>query len=106
MQTKIFQQQNSEKTNQKNDDRSESNKSIHQIQEIKKIEGKNKHYTATVKINGKKKEFIIDTGSPITIMPPVEEFLKSTGLQKFTNKYHDVKKRIAGKNSGKSRIRK
>ena len=62
---------------------SESNESIHHIQEIKEIEKKNKHYTATVKINGKKKKFIIDIGSPITIMPPVEEILISTGLQKI-----------------------
>ena len=51
---------------------SESEESIHQIRERKKIEEKSKHYTATVEINGKKKEFIIDTGSPITIMPPDE----------------------------------
>ena len=33
---------------------SESEESIHHIREIKKIEEKNKHYTATVKINGKR----------------------------------------------------
>ena len=33
---------------------SESEESIRHIREIKKIEEKNKHYTATVKINGKK----------------------------------------------------
>ena len=68
---------------------SESEESIHHIREIKKIEEKNNQYaataTATVKINGKKKEFIIDTGSPITIMPPDETILKLTGIQKYTN---------------------
>ena len=62
---------------------SESNESIHHIKEIEKIEEKNKHYTATIKTNGKKEEFIIDTGSPITITPPDEEILKSTGIQKI-----------------------
>ena len=32
-------------------------KSIHNNQEIKKIEDKSNHYTATVELNGKKKEF-------------------------------------------------
>ena len=68
---------------------SESEESIHHIREIKKIEEKNKHYTATVKINGKK-EFIIDTGSPITILLPDETILELTGIQKITNKYQDV----------------
>ena len=63
---------------------SESNASIHYIIELKKIEEKTKHYTATVKINRRKKEFIIDTGSRIRIMPPDEELLKSTGIQKLT----------------------
>ena len=62
------------------------------MKETKKNKEKNKHYAATVKINGKKKEFLINTGSPITIMPPDEEIIKSTGLQKITNKYQDVNK--------------
>ena len=60
------------------------------IWEMKKIE-KNKHYTATVNINGKK-EFIIDSGSPITIMPPDEKILELTGIQKITSRYQDVNK--------------
>ena len=97
MQTKIYQQPNSEKTyRRKTEDRSEtsseSNERIHHIKEIKKIEEKNKHYTATVKINGIKKEFIIDNGSPITIMPSDEKILKLTELQKITNRYQDVNK--------------
>ena len=71
---------------------SESEESIHHIGEIKKIEEKNKHYTATVKINEKKKEFIVDTGSPIIIMPPDETMLELTGIQKNTNRHQDVNK--------------
>ena len=44
------------------------------------------------KINGIKKEFIIDTGSPITIMPPDEKILKLAELQKITNRCLDVNK--------------
>ena len=71
---------------------SDSEESIHHIREIKKIEEKNKHCIATVKINGRKKEFIIDTGSPITIMPPDETMLELIAIQKITNRYQDVNK--------------
>ena len=81
-----------EEIEERNQTSSESDESIHHIKEIKKIEEKNKHYTATVKINGIKKEFIIDTGSPITIMPPDEKILKIAELQKITNRYQDVNK--------------
>ena len=43
-----------EEPDDRNETSSESDESIHDIKEIKKIEEKNKHYTATVKINGKK----------------------------------------------------
>ena len=71
---------------------SESNESIHHLKEMKITEETNKHYIATVKINGKKKEFLIDTRSPITITPPDEESLKSAEIQKITNRYQDVNK--------------
>ena len=47
---------------------------------------------ATIKINGVKKEFIIDTGSPITVMPPNERITKHAEIQKVTNRYQDVNK--------------
>ena len=63
---------------------------MYHIKEIKAIEEKNKHYTATIKINGVKKEIIIDTGSPITIMPPDEGIMKHAEIQKVANRYQDV----------------
>ena len=51
-----------------------------------------KHFTATVQINGIKKEFIIDTGSPISKMPPDERIMNATEIQKITNRYQDVNK--------------
>ena len=103
-------------TEEETDDRSatssDSNESIHPINEIKKIEEKIKHYTATVKIKGIKKQFIIDIGSPIKLMPPDEEILKSIGKPEVLNKYQDVnhneekfRGKLPGKNSGKLRIR-
>ena len=51
-----------------------------------------KHYIATVKINGIAKEFTIDSGSPISIMPPDKRIMKPTEIQKVTNRYKDVNK--------------
>ena len=81
-----------DETQQPNESTSESEESIHHIREVRTIEEKNKHYTATIRINGVKKEFIIDTGSPITIMPPDERIMKQTEIQKITNRYQDVNK--------------
>ena len=78
--------------NEPNESSCESEESIHHIREIKKIEETNKHYTANVKINGVIKEFIIDTGSPISIMPPDKRIMKTTELQKVSNRYQDVNK--------------
>ena len=74
-----------DETNESNESSCESEESIHHIKEIKKIEETNKHYTANVKINGIMKEFIIDTGSPISIMPPDKRILKLTEIQKTQN---------------------
>ena len=38
--------------------------------------------TAKVKVNGIEKKFIVDTGSPISIMPADENILKKTEMQK------------------------
>ena len=81
-----------EETNGSNESSDESNESIYHIKEIKSIEGINKHYTATIKINGVRKEFIIDTGSPITLMPMDKRIVKSTEIQKVTNRYQVVNK--------------
>ena len=100
MQTEIQQQPNSEKTTRRrneeiiepNESSCESHEDIQHIKEIKKIEERNKHYTATVKINGIAKKFIIDTGSPISIMPLDKRIMKLTEIQKVTNRYQDVNK--------------
>ena len=81
-----------EETNEPNESTSDSDVSIHHIKEIKKINEMNKHFTATVQINGIKKEFIIDTGSPVSIIPPDDRIMKATEIQKITNRYQDVNK--------------
>ena len=62
-------------------DKSETN--IYRIEEINRITDKNKYLTAKVKVNGIEKEFIVDTGSPISIMPADEQILKKTEMQKI-----------------------
>ena len=78
--------------NEPNESSCESDEDIQNIKEIKKIEEKNKHYTATVNINGIAKKFIIDIGSPISIMPPDKRIMKLTEIQKVTNRYQDLNK--------------
>ena len=62
------------------------------IEKIKQIEEKKQSYTANVKINGKEKIFIIDTGSPVTIMPMDPEKINPKEIQQIKNKYQDVNK--------------
>ena len=71
---------------------SESEERIHHIKEILKNDETNKHFTTTLKINGIPKEFIIDTGSLISLMPPDERITKSTEIQKITHRYQNVDK--------------
>ena len=70
----------------------ESETSIHRIEKINRITDKNKYLTAVVKINGIEKEFIVDTGSPISIMPEDEKIKKQTEIQKVKQRYQDVNK--------------
>ena len=71
---------------------SESSSSINHIKEIKKIEEKHDHFTMTVKINGSPKKFIVDTGSPVTIMPMDKKILNTKDIQKINNRYQDINK--------------
>ena len=70
----------------------ESETSIYRIEEINRITDKNKYLTAKVKVNGIEKEFIVDTGSPISIMPADEQILKKIELQKIKHRHQDVNK--------------
>ena len=72
---------NEEEINKPDESTSDSEESIHHIKEIKKINEMSKPFTTTVQINGIKKEFIFDTGSPISIMPPDEKIMKATEIQ-------------------------
>ena len=52
---------------------------IRQITQINKIlPDSNDHYGVEIKINGEKQKFIMDTGSPVTIMP-------------YDQRIHDIK---------------
>ena len=64
----------------------------HRIERINRITDRNKYLTATVKVNGIEKEFIVDTGSPISIMPVDENIMKRTEIQKVKHRYQDVNK--------------
>ena len=70
----------------------ESESSIYTSGRINRIVDKNKKLTTTVRMNGIEKEFIIDTGSPISIMPADKEIMKETEIQKIKQRYQGVNK--------------
>ena len=71
-------------------DQSES--SIYRIETINRITDKNKYLTISVKINGTKKEFITDTGLPLSILPADDNVLEKTEFQKVKQRYQDGNK--------------
>ena len=82
--------------------------SIHHIEERKNTEEKQKHYKAKIKISGIQKEILIDTGSPVTIMPFDKRIVNQTEKQKITSRYQDFSKNavIPGKDTDEHKIRK
>ena len=62
----------------------------------------------TIEIDGTKKEFNVDTGSPVTILPPHEEILNEKKLLPLTRKYRDVNKsdiKFTGKSTAETENR-
>ena len=70
----------------------ESESSIQRIERINRIVDKNKILKTTVKINGTEKEFIIDAGSPISMMPADNTIIKDTEIQNVKHRYQDINK--------------
>ena len=68
----------------------ESETSVNRIERINRITDRNKYLTTTVKVNGIEKEFIVETGSPISMMPADENIMKQTEIQKIKHRYQDV----------------
>ena len=80
-------------TNKPDESTSDSDENIHHIKKSREKKNEmSKHFTAVVQINGIKKEFIIENGSPISKMPPDESIMKSREMQKITSRYQDVNK--------------
>ena len=66
---------------------------ILQITRINKITpDNNDHYGVEIKINGKNQRFIIDTGSPVTIMPNNPTLYNPENIQPLKERYQDVNK--------------
>ena len=63
-----------------------------QNRRINRITDRNKYLTTIVKVNGIEKEFKVDPGSPISIMPVDENIMKRTEIQKVKHRYQDVNK--------------
>ena len=50
----------------------------------------NDHYAVEIKMNGKNQKFIIDTGSPVTIMPNNPTLYNPEYIQPLKVRYQDV----------------
>ena len=74
-------------------DNSESSQEIAHIKEINKVELENgKFYGVEMKINGGKEKFLVDTGSPVTIIPSNSRIFTGKGITPLKEKYQDVNK--------------
>ena len=71
---------------------SESEESINHLGETKTIEDGQKQYAAVIQVKRMNKEFIIDSGSLVTLMPPDERILRNTKNQKIRIRYQNVNK--------------
>ena len=79
-------------TSEENSEESEPEE-ILQITQINKIlPDNNDHYGVEIKINGKNQKFIIDTGSPVTIMPNNPTLYNPEDVQPLKERYQDVNK--------------
>ena len=63
---------------------------ITQINQI--LPDNNEHYGVEMKINGKKQKFIIDTGSPVIIMPYDQQIHNTKESKPMKERYQDVNK--------------
>ena len=79
-----------EETSMIGNESDQSETSIYRIEKMYRITDKNKYLTTSVKINGTEKEFNIDTGSPISIMPVDDNMNKKTELHNVIRRYQDV----------------
>ena len=67
---------------------------IRQITQINKIlPDNNDHYGVEMMINGKKQKIIIDTGSPVTIMPYDQKIHNTEEIKPMKERYQDVNKK-------------
>ena len=75
-----------EETSESNESMSESEESINHLEEIKTIANRQKQNTAVVRKYGIKKDFVIETVSPVTKMPPDERMMGKTEILKIPNR--------------------
>ena len=82
-----------EETSSKKDEEESELEKIRQITQINKIlPDNNDHYGVEMIINGKKQKFIIDPGSPVTIMPYDQKILKTKEIKPMKERYQDINK--------------
>ena len=82
-----------EETSSEEEEEESEPEEIRQITQINKIlPDNNDHYGVEMLINGKKQKFIIDTGSPVTIMPYDQKIHNTKEIKPMKERYQDVNK--------------
>ena len=79
---------------------SDTDRSAKILNEIKHLTDRRNHITMTIRFDGTKKKFTIDTESPVTITAPDKGIIKGKKILPVTKKYQNVNKngvKIAGK---------
>ena len=69
---------------------SNTDKSKNTITKIRHITDRRYHITMTERIDATQKEFIVDTESPVTLIPADKEIFKDKKILPITGKYQDV----------------
>ena len=84
------QQKVKEITEPDDSEKSDTDKSISSKTVMKHITDQKYHNAMTVKTDGAETEFILDTRSAVTLIPPDEALLKNKKISPLTRKYLDV----------------
>ena len=80
-------------TSEEDNEDSEPEKVLQITQTNKITPDNNDHYGVEIKINGKNQKFIIDNGSPVTIMPNHPTLYNPEDIQPLKERYQDVNKK-------------
>ena len=78
--------------NEPNESINEPDKIINHLEELVTIGNRRKFYIERMQVIGIRRQFIVDAGAPVTIVPPDERITENSEIQKIKNRYENVNK--------------